>query len=141
MASPPPRNPKHTTLINNVFFTLLRLGGFMKRRFFALLAALTFVAVLASAHGDKKHVIGTIQKLDAASVTIKTRDGKSVEVKLVSSTAYIKRVNTVDTPAALSDLAVGQNVVVHATPKGDNLEADEVRFSTAAATPTPKSQP
>ena len=72
----------------------------MKRRFCALLTALAFIAALAAAHGDKKHVIGTIQKLDAASVTIKTRDGKSVEVKLVSSTAYIKRVNTVDTPAA-----------------------------------------
>jgi hypothetical protein len=118
----------------------------MKRRFCALLAALAFVAVLAAAHGDKKHVIGTIQKLDPASVTIKTRDGKSVEVKLVSSTAYIKRVNTVDTPAALSDLAVGENVVVHATPKGDDLEADEVRFSTnPAGAPTrsaaPKPQP
>jgi hypothetical protein len=114
----------------------------MKRRFCALLTALAFIAALAAAHGDKKHVIGTIQKLDAASVTIKTRDGKSVEVKLVSSTAYIKRVNTVDTPAALSDLAVGENVVVHATPKGDTLEADEVRFSTAVASPTtPKSQP
>ncbi len=115
----------------------------MKRRFCALLAALAFVAVLAAAHGDKKHVIGTIQKLDAASVTVKTRDGKSVEVKLVSSTAYVKRVDTVDKPAALSDLAIGENVVVHATPKGDDLEADEVRFSTGAPSrsTTPKPQP
>ncbi|MEQ1473516.1 MAG: hypothetical protein ABLQ96_06830 [Candidatus Acidiferrum sp.] len=113
----------------------------MKHKFFALLMTLAFLAVVASAHGDKKHVIGTIEKLEATSVTIKTRDGKSVEVKLVSSTAYIKRVNTVDTPAVLSDLAVGENVVVHATPKGDDLEADEVRFSTGAparsATPKP----
>ena len=59
----------------------------MKHKFFALLMTFAFLAVVASAHGDKKHVIGTIEKLEAASVTIKTRDGKSVEVKLVSSTA------------------------------------------------------
>jgi hypothetical protein len=112
----------------------------MKRRFFALLATLAFVAVLAVAHGDKKHVIGTIQKIDTASVTVKTRDGKSVEVKLVSSTSFVRRVDTADKPAALSDLAVGENVVIHATPKGNDLEADEVRFSTA--TPARfKSQP
>ncbi|MDP9337322.1 MAG: hypothetical protein M3P45_00480 [Acidobacteriota bacterium] len=115
----------------------------MKRRFFALLFSFAFLAVAASAHGDKKHVIGTIQKVDASSVTVKTSDGKSVEVKLVASTAYVKRVDTVDKPATLSDLAVGENVVVHATPKGDDLEADQVRFSTAAAArpASPKSQP
>jgi hypothetical protein len=114
----------------------------MKRRFCALLAAFAFVVVLASAHGDKKHVIGTIQKLDSGSITVKTRDGKSVEVKLVTSTAYVKRVDTTDKPAAISDLTVGENVVIHATPKGSDLEADEVRFSAAPARPAaPKSQP
>lgn len=115
----------------------------MKRKFVALLVTLAFLAVAASAHGDKKHVIGTIQKVEAGSVTVKTRDGKSVEVKLVASTAYVKRVDTADKPAALSDLAVGENVVIHATPKGDDLEADEVRFSASAtARPAaPKSQP
>jgi hypothetical protein len=51
-------------------------------------------------------------------------------------------VATADKPAALSDLAVGENVVIHATPKGDDLEADEVRFSTpGAASSSPKAQP
>jgi ABC-type multidrug transport system ATPase subunit len=114
----------------------------MKRRFCALLAAFAFVAVLAAAHGDKKHVIGTIQKLDSGSITVKTRDGKSVEVKLVASTAYVKRVDTADKPAVISDLTVGENVVIHATPKGNDLEADEVRFSEVPARATaPKSQP
>lgn len=115
----------------------------MKRRFCALLVALAFVAAWAAAHGEKKHVIGTIQKIDNGSVTIKTRDGKSVDVKLVPSTSFVRRVDTADKPASLSDLAVGENVVVHATPKGNDLEADEVRFSTGApARPAaPKSQP
>lgn len=103
----------------------------MTRRFITLLLAFIFVAITLSAHGDKKHVIGTIEKLNPGSVTVKTRDGKSVQVKLVPSTTYVARVATADKPAAFSDLAVGENVVIHATPKGDDLEADEVRFSAA----------
>jgi len=105
----------------------------MTRRFFTVLLSFLFVAIALSAHGDKKHVIGTIEKLNSGSVTVKTRDGKSVQVKLVPSTTYVARVATADKPASLTDLAVGDNVVIHATPKGDDLEADEVRFSAPGA--------
>jgi hypothetical protein len=105
----------------------------MTRRFFTLLLSFLFVAITLSAHGDKKHVIGTIAKLNSGSVTVKTRDGKLVQVKLAPSTTYVARVATADKPAALADLAVGENVVIHATPKGDDLEADEVRFSAPSA--------
>jgi hypothetical protein len=113
----------------------------MTRRFITLLLAFLFVAITLSAHGDKKHVIGTIEKLNSGSVTVKTRDGKSVQVKLVQSTVYVARVATADKPAALSDLAVGENVVIHATPKGDDLEADEVRFSTPGTSGSGSSKP
>src|SRR6202051_4186272 len=126
------RNPERQNLILEVFLNLY-LGGLMTRRFFTLSLSLLFVAITLSAHGDKKHVIGTIEKLNSGSVTVKTRDGKSVQVKLVPSTTYVARVATADKPAALSDLAGGANVVIHATPKGDDLEADEVRFSAASA--------
>jgi hypothetical protein len=105
----------------------------MTRRFFTTLLAFFLGAVTLSAHGDKKHVIGTIEKINSGSVTVKTRDGKSVQVKLVPSTTYVARVATADKPATLSDLAVGENVVIHATPKGADLEADEVRFSAPGA--------
>ena len=36
-------------------------------------------------------------------------------------------------PAKFADLAVGETVVIHATPKGEELEADEVKFSGGAA--------
>jgi len=105
----------------------------MKRRLFTLLLSFLFVAITLSAHGDKKHVIGTIEKLNSGLVTVKTRDGKSVQVKLVPSTTYVARVATVDKPASISDLAVGENVVIHAISKGADLEADEVRFSAPSA--------
>jgi hypothetical protein len=113
----------------------------MRLRVSTLLLCFLFAAIALSAHGDKKHVIGTIEKLNSGSVTVKTRDGKSVQVKLLPSTVYVARVATADKPAALSDLAVGENVVIHATPKGDELEADEVRFSTPGAPGSASSKP
>lgn len=114
----------------------------MKNRFFPLLLCFALVAAAALAHGDKIHVLGTIEKINSGSVTVKTREGKSVEVKLVASTVYVSRVNTTDKPAAISDLAVGKNVVIHATPNGEELEAAEVRVSAPGrARSTPKSQP
>jgi hypothetical protein len=116
----------------------------MKLRFAAFLLSVAMVGSAAIAHGDKKHVSGTVEKITADAVVVKTADGKSVEVKLVASTLYVLHVinpsgtppnATADKPAKLSDLAVGDRVLIHATPKGETLEAAEVRFSapTAAA--------
>ncbi len=61
-----------------------------------------------------------------------------MEVKLAASTVYVLHVAqkqsqsapaSEDQPATLADLAVGDLVVIHATPKGGALEADEVKFS------------
>jgi hypothetical protein len=108
-----------------------------------LLAILfVFIACNAYPHGDKVHVSGTVEKISADSVVVKTRDGKSVEVKLVASTVYISHVPgkagqpadlSKDKPAQVSDIAVGNIVVIHATPKSSSLEADEVKFSVPAA--------
>jgi hypothetical protein len=116
----------------------------MKLRSLALLLSIVLLAGAALAHGDKKHVVGTVEKTSADSVTVKIADGTSVEVKLVPATTYILRSGNVDKPAKASDLVVGDRVVIHATPKGVTLEAAEVRFSApgsaaAAAAPKPKS--
>ena len=99
------------------------------------------MACAALAHGDKKHIVGTVEKIGADSVTVKTADGKPVEVKLVAATTYVMRSGTVDKPAKSSDLAVGDRVVIHATQKGETLEAAEVRFSAPAAVATSKPKP
>jgi hypothetical protein len=106
----------------------------------ALLAGLFMGS--AFGHGNKVHVRGTIEKVNADSVLIKTPDGKSVEVKLVTSTVYLLHVidksakpsgANEDKPAKVSDLAAGELVVIHATPKDNSLEADEIKFSLPAA--------
>jgi hypothetical protein len=101
----------------------------MTAKFFTLFAVVVLAASVAMAHGDKKHVVGTLEKINAGSVTVRTADGKSVEVKLLASTLYVSRVGNEDKSAQLADLAVGDRVVVHATPKGETLEANEIKFS------------
>jgi hypothetical protein len=116
----------------------------MRLRFLGFLGLLFLAATACVAHGTKKHVIGTIERVNPDSVVVKTAEGKSVEVKLVATTAYILRIEKTDKAAKVADLAVGQRVVIHSTPhttpKGETLEADEIKFSPStsahAATPT-----
>src|SRR5712692_4347334 len=105
----------------------------MKFRWIVLLLSV-LLALPTFAHGDKKHVIGTIEKISPESVIVKTQDGKSVEVKLAATTVYVTKDGK---PAKFLDVAVGQRVVIHATPKGTDLIADEVRFAVASAAATP----
>jgi hypothetical protein len=102
----------------------------MKLKIISLLGMIALSAAVLFAHGDKKHVMGTIEKINADSVLVKQADGKEVEVKLVANTMYVTR----DGKAAkLSDLALGDRVVIHATPNGETLSADEVKFSAPPA--------
>jgi hypothetical protein len=112
----------------------------MKTKMYALLAIAALMASVALAHGDKKHIVGTLEKINPDSVVVKTAAGKSVEVKLIASTMYVSRVGNEDKSAKVSDLAVGYRVVIHATPKGETLEANEVKFS-APASSTASSEP
>jgi len=109
----------------------------MKLRWIALLIAFA-LAVPTSAHGDKKHIIGTIEKLSPEAVMVKTKDGKSVEVKIAATTTYV---TSADQPAKFGDLAVGQRVVIHADPKGADLIAATVKFSNATAAPAAAASP
>lgn len=112
-----------------------------------LAGVIFFVAASCTfAHGNKVHVRGSIEKIASDSIVVKTPDGKSVEVKLVTATVFLLRVGSEDKPAKAGDLAAGDLVVIHATPRGDALEADEIKFSAPAkakpvtpAAATPKS--
>jgi|SRR5437899_2369686 len=101
----------------------------MKLRLFLLALLFSILAGTAAAHGNKIHVRGTVEKVGADSVIVKTTEGKSVEVKFISSTVFLSRANNEDKPAKSGDLAAGDLVVIHATPKNNTLEADEIKFS------------
>jgi len=114
----------------------------MKMRFFITGLLLALGTGMLFAHGNKVHVSGTVERISAESVVVKTRDGKSVEVKLAAATTYLSHVTdktakptdlNEDKPAKQSDVAVGDLVVIHATPKDNALVADEVKFSVPGA--------
>lgn len=125
----------------------------MKAKCLMLALALAFAGGAAFAHGNKVHVKGTLEKIGSDSLQVKTPEGKTVEVKLVASTVYLLHARTKpgdapeayeNKPAKLADIAVGDAVVIHATPRDGNLEADEIKFSApssnkmASATSRPK---
>ena len=105
----------------------------MKLRLSLLAFLFALVTGMAFAHGNKVHVKGTVEKIGPNSLVVKTADGKSVEVKFGASTTFLSRSNNEDKPAKASDLAAGDLVVIHATPKDNTLEADEIKFSAPAA--------
>lgn len=110
----------------------------MRAKWLMLALAVAFAGGAAFAHGNKVHVKGTVEKIGDDSLQVRTPEGKTVEVKLVASTVYVLHTRTKpgdapdaneNKPAKLADLVVGDAVVIHATPKDGNLEADEIKFS------------
>lgn len=104
----------------------------MKLRALVTAFLLALVMAATSAHGSKVHVRGTIEKINADSIIVKTVDGKSVEIKFGASTVFVSRNNNEDKPAKAGELATGDLVVIHATPRDSGLEADEIKFSAPA---------
>jgi len=100
----------------------------------AMTIALALLAGGAMAHKDKKHLLGKVLLIKADSLVVETKDGKTVEVKLSSSTIFLKD----EKPAQLADLAIADRVVVHTVSKGLDLIAEEVHFSTPPAPKPPK---
>lgn len=103
----------------------------------ALLPALLIVLLLAGgslAHGEKKHILGKILLIKADSLVVESKDAKTIEVKIDSSTLFLKD----EKPARLADLAIGDRVVIHTTPKGLDTIAKEVHFRTPPPPKPPK---
>jgi hypothetical protein len=97
----------------------------MKRVLVLLLTIGVFVGV-AYAHNGMQHVMGTVTSISASNVTVKATDGSTQVVLLSSNTKYLKGTQVV----AAKDIKVGDHVVIHATKKGDQLTAVEVKVGT-----------
>ena len=100
----------------------------MKARALILIACVSLVAAAALAHGNEKHVIGTVAQISPDSITVKTMDNKMVTVAVAPESKFIKDKGA----AKISDLKVGDRVVIHAKePKQGHLVADTVEFASA----------
>jgi hypothetical protein len=88
------------------------------------LSSILWLASPAFAHGNMKHVLGTVSAVDAAHVVVKTRDGQTESIVRDGRTKYFRG----DTEAKPEDLAVGDRVVVHAT-QGDPPTAKTIKLA------------
>ena len=108
----------------------------MKARTLILIVCFALAAVAAMAHGGEEHVIGTVTKVTDKSITVKTTAKEPVTVYVATATKFMKG----KAAAKITDLNVGDRVVIHATEGEDEkLVADTVEFGAAAkpASPSP----
>jgi Domain of unknown function (DUF5666) len=96
------------------------------KRTVAVFALALALSAIAFAHGNEKHVMGTVTSISHNSITVETTSKKMVTVTLSAATKFQKS----GSPAALKDLKVGDKVVIHATGPEQKLVAAEVRFGT-----------
>ena len=99
----------------------------MLTRILAVLAIVS-LATVTFAHGTDKHVLGTVTKITDTEITVETQTKEMQVVKIAPDTAFVKS----GASATLKDLKVGDRVVIHAKPVGNDLIAHEVRFGKQA---------
>jgi len=97
------------------------------KQFLMAVALLLFAAGTVRAHGDEIHVMGTISKIEGATITVTASDGSTKSVLLDPETKFIKKSG----PAKREDLKVGDRVVIHAKELSHALHATEVKIGEA----------
>jgi hypothetical protein len=95
------------------------------------LLAIVSLATVALAHGTDKHVLGTVTKITDTEITVETQTKEVQVVKIAPDTSFVKS----GAGATLKDLKVGDRVVIHAKPVGNDLIAHEVRFGKQVPAP------
>jgi hypothetical protein len=96
------------------------------KRTVAVITLLFTLSLMALAHGNEKHVMGTVTNISDNSITVETKTKKSVTVDVSDKTKFEKS----GAAATLKDLKVGDKVVIHADASGGKLIANEVHFGT-----------
>lgn len=97
------------------------------KQVFAVVLTLAMSASIAYAHGGMIHVMGTVSAKTDSSITVTTKDGKTQNVVLTGETKFAR----MDTAITLKDVRLGDHVVIHATKKGNQLIAVEVKVGAA----------
>ena len=94
------------------------------KRTLAVFALMLALSAIAFAHGNEKHVMGTVTSISDSSITVETTAKNSVTVEVSDKTKFEKS----GVAATLKDLKVGDKVVIHAGVSGGKLVANEVHF-------------
>ena len=96
------------------------------KRLLLLVFTLGLFATVANAHNGMIHIMGTVSSITDHDISVKGTDGKTQTVLLTDATKF----STTRMTAAAKDIKVGDHVVIHATKKGDQLIAAEVKVGT-----------
>src|SRR5436305_15292225 len=91
--------------------------------------AIALVALPAFAHGGFEHVMGTVTRISAQSVTVETTAKKIVDVGINAKTTYTR--NDKSVPAG--DLKLGDRVVIDTTEADHKLTGASVKIGAASA--------
>ena len=94
------------------------------KRILALILAFAAFSGIAYAHNGVEHIMGTVTEVSTTSISVKTTDGKIRTIPLAASTKYTKGTSAM----SLTDVKVGDHVVVNASEKDQKLPALEVKI-------------
>lgn len=97
------------------------------KRLLAVVAVLVLMVGIAHAHNGMIHVMGTVTNVTDTTITVHATDGKTQTVAFTSNTKYAR----MDTAIPLKDVKVGDQVVIHATKKDNQLIAVTVKIGMA----------
>ena len=100
----------------------------MKRQIFILISILLLTTV-AFAHGNEQHVMGTVTEVSGKSITVETTDKQKVTVFIAAETKLVRGTSS----ATLTDLKVGDRVVIHAVKAQNGLQAHTVQIGVSQA--------
>ncbi len=106
------------------------IDGLRKGALVPTLFLLAANAGIILAHGGFEHVMGTVSKVTADSVTVETTGKKAVQVGLNAKTTYTRA----DAKVAASDLKVGDRVVIDATEVNEKLVAASIKLGATGHT-------
>ncbi|MDP9040080.1 MAG: DUF5666 domain-containing protein [Acidobacteriota bacterium] len=94
------------------------------KRLLVMVLTLGLFATAAYAHNGMIHVMGTVTSITDTSISVKGADGKIQTVAFAPTTKFLRG----ETAIAAKDIKVGDHTVVHATKKGEQLIAAEVKL-------------
>ena len=105
------------------------IDGFRKGAFVTALFLLLANVQAVFAHDGAEHVMGTVTKVSAHGVTVKTTGNKVVEVGLTSKTTFARN----DKKVAAKEMKVGDRVMIEAKEVNEKLVADSVKLGAMAS--------
>ena len=97
------------------------------KKHITILVLMFAVVSTVFAHNGMAHVMGTVAAITQTNITVKATDGKTQVVQLTPGTKYLRGTHAM----SLKEIKAGDRVVIHATKKGGQLVAAEVKAGDA----------